>query len=1272
MPLSDLLSRELCKTSVWPGTLTSRGLPARLKNVFDFLKSCRVLIGVEPRNAHPPALIIFPVSLSGCYCGFAGILTLRRRSDFPGAKGSLVEVFKNAAGKNLLSIVSGLLPPSFYLGGIDARREMERELIRLKEESVREEIFYDTALARRLRELCEDMKDFLSGEEKLLEEHAGRFATSELEEINRGLLAVRDLEWGIERDVIDNVPKICALAGVADVAEIPPVALPKYHKINFLLNSLDRLEVRGRDSAGLQISFVPENHAAVSGVLADLRGKGFYEELKGRASAGDAVDGSIAFPLEKAGEKNSAGHAVSFTYKTAQIVGELGRNGEELRGKIAADSLFHAFAGLPSSFETAFAHTRWASVGSITEENCHPIGNFTLSADGNESTEKLYPVYGKGFWTINVVLNGDIDNYKTLIDSFYAAGGTIVPELTTDAKIIPLQIEKYLYENHDLAEAFRLAVRDFEGSHAIAMVSNVEPGKVFLALKGSGQAIYVGIAPGCYLFSSELYGLVEETPFFIKMDGDQTSGNTNEKGQIFILDQDVPGGVAGIRGVFYDKTPVELDEKTLQRAEITTRDIDRGEYPHYFLKEINESVVSVRKTLRGKYRMEKSQAGERAAFSLGEDVIPAEIREGLLKGRIRRIVFIGHGTAAVAGSAVAGVLEKYLRDSGIFVQAMLASELSGFCLDHGLHDALVIAITQSGTTTDTNRAVAMARERGARVIAIVNRRQSDITAKADGVFYTSDGRDIEMAVASTKAFYSQIVAGEILALGIAGLVSALSDEQTARELRLLEKTPELMEKVLSQRDRIKAAVERTVNRKRCWAVVGSGPNKAAADEIRIKLSELCYLTISSDVVENKKHIDLSAEPLIIVCAAGSPESVVGDIVKDVAIFKAHKSAVVVFADEGEERFNMIADTVINIPRAPQPLPVILNTVAGHLFGYYAACLIDEDALYLREFKSRLNLLMAEQAKKNLSAYESLADENLQGLVRDFTGGFLERKNSGRFTQAGMQTISDLVLLLKYAGGKLPVDDFRHDFPGYDGISPAGLLDETLGHAVDELARPIDAIRHQAKTVTVGTSRKEVLPEGIVAELLVKLSFGVHSLTAANMLLLGRLQETVLFINGYTLYVVDKLDSDGKPGDDAVITIKKREGVSLQMHSRIEKSGSLIGTKKGIVANGRIYAGQGKSDGAPVVIVPLFGSKEQIEYLLLLHVTFNEKLPPRKRREILGEKANDIQNLVQECNLPWDENLLGGIPLGVLLGEPAEVIVGRIKQHRQGNGQGTVW
>jgi glucosamine--fructose-6-phosphate aminotransferase (isomerizing) len=136
--------------------------------------------------------------------------------------------------------------------------------------------------------------------------------------------------------------------------------------------------------------------------------------------------------------------------------------------------------------------------------------------------------------------------------------------------------------------------------------------------------------------------------------------------------------------------------------------------------------------------------------------------------------------------------------------------------------------------------------------------------------------------------------------------------------------------------------------------VGSGPNQASADEIRIKLSELCYKTISSDFIEDKKHIDLSSEPLILVCAAGNPETVAGDVVKDAAIFKAHKASVVVFTEEDETRFDRIADSVIHVPRAPMPLPVILNTLAGHLWGYYAASAIDEDAAFFREFRNEMS------------------------------------------------------------------------------------------------------------------------------------------------------------------------------------------------------------------------------------------------------------------------------------------------------------------------------
>ena len=1236
------------------------------KKIVHFLKNCKIYFGVDPRRVSAPSVIIFPLFSHVLFCGFAGILTVKRNDGQTDAGQMLTQIFSKISENNMKALLAGYVSLEHYLGGREYLEEMEKDILQLKGERNFQHLFFHVHRTRQLSDLSYEIGAFISGEEKLLEENAGHFLTEEMETINGRLILMKDIHWSLKKDILDNIERIVEIAGADGIEEVSPEAFKKYRKINFLLNCLERLEVRGRDSAGIQISFTLPDGARLNEVTTNLKEKGLYEDFLNRAKIGDLVNGSISLSTELQSRKNHRGTTVSFTYKTSLIIGELGRNIRDLKEAIARDHILREFARQEAAFEMSFAHTRWASVGAITEENCHPINNFIPGKTHNDDAKgemiKNYPRYGKGNWTISVVLNGDIDNYQALRNILESEGIVFPPGVTTDTKIIPLQIEKYLAKGYDLTEAFRLAVNDFEGSHAIAMVSNVEAGKVFLALSGSGQSIYVGFTPDQYIFSSELYGLVEGTPFFLKMEGDKSSGDGKTGGQIFILDQDSEGGLSGISALNYDGTSLNIQPEDIQKAKITTRDIYRGDYPHYFLKEITESTLSVEKTLRGKYRISEGKGGKRAViFNLGKDVVPKKLRDALVRDEIRNIIVIGHGTAAVAGAAIAEAFVRYLKDTHLRIEVRIASELSGFFLRGDMRDTLVIPVTQSGTTTDTNRAVTMAVERGATIIAIVNRRQSDVTTRADGVFYTSDGRDIEMSVASTKAFYSQIVAGHILALFFAQLKRTIPDETIARELLCLEQTPEMMRRVLEKKEEIGQSVRHLAKQKKYWAVVGSGPNKIAADEIRIKLSELCYLTISSDVVENKKHIDLSAEPLIIVCAAGNDETVIGDIIKDVTIFKAHRASVVVFADEGEDRFNGIADAVIGIPRAPLPIPVILNTLAGHLWGYYAARSIDEDALFLREFRSHLNQGMVEHEKKNYSIYERIADRRFQRMVGDFSARFNQMRGNGFFSLTGVKTISDIVLLLKYAGGKLPLEDFWHDFEGGDGItSPIDMLDIALGHAVDELSRPIDAIRHQAKTVTVGTSRKEQPLKGIVFDLLREMRFPPKAIVSKDILAISRMQPAIAAIKGYTLYDINNLDTEGNPGDTSTISIRERGGISTRMKSRVEDSHVLMGTKKTIVSTGRLYVGRGKSDNAAIVLIPLLGETYTVRNLILIHVSFNESLTIQERKDILGYRGNDIRNLINEYNLPWDDSYLERIPLATLLGEPVEVIAEEIK------------
>ena len=287
-----------------------------------------------------------------------------------------------------------------------------------------------------------------------------------------------------------------------------------------------------------------------------------------------------------------------------------------------------------------------------------------------------------------------------------------------------------------------------------------------------------------------------------------------------------------------------------------------------------------------------------------------------------------------------------------------------------MSDTLAIAVSQSGTTTDTNRTVDLLKARGAAVLAIVNRRSSDLTDKADGVMYTSDGRDVEMSVASTKAFYAQVAAGTLLACAISEAAGAPTEQRRHELLTSLRSLPDAMRTVLARRPAIAEAARRYAPTKRYWAVVGNGVNKVAAEELRIKLSELCYKSIACDVTEDKKHIDLSSEPLIFVCAAGLAGSTADDVGKEVAIFRAHKATPIVVADDGDVRYPGVA--TIPVPPIDPALAFVLSTMAGHLFGYEAALAIDASAIPLREAREVIERAVARRRHRRRRARPACA------------------------------------------------------------------------------------------------------------------------------------------------------------------------------------------------------------------------------------------------------------------------------------------------------------
>ncbi|MBW1689367.1 MAG: SIS domain-containing protein, partial [Deltaproteobacteria bacterium] len=1089
------------------------------------------------------AIIFFPVYRCRLNCGITGIITYKKGGATPPKipmkrlESVILQMRKYALKK--IKGASGLA--KHYLGGEASVTELGDLIQGLKDPDTLYTLFKDASLREKLQEFSRVLGTLIDEEQDQHHRMLGLLPLEENEVIINRVTQLRDLHWCIAEEIVKNLEKIEGLSNSA-LNEIDLPAFRQLKHINTLLNNIDRLEVRGRDSAGISLITVLEK--AVFRVFEEeVAKRGWLDEFHARQEGTILLNRHIT--VNNAQETAS----ITFTYKIAAQIGHLGDNVRYLREQIHGDGILQLLIANPSIYQTMLAHTRWASVGEISEPNCHPVDNILEYHENGLAREG-------SAGTIHVCLNGDIDNYEALKEAFENDTGRSIPgQITTDTKIIPLQVENYYRSGHSIEESFRLAVNDFTGSHAIAMHTDLAPGKLFLALRGSGQALFVGLAKEHYIVASEIYGLVEETSRYIKLDSEGWVDGQRGKngGQIVILGQDSPGELPGIKAFHYNGSPIRLTRESIHRTEITTRDIDRRNFSHFFLKEIYESPQSVEKTIQGAWSIAQENGSPHPVSVLGNTAITPSLKEAFQGGRIRRILFIGQGTAGIAACGCAELVKAYLPDRTLHIAPLKASEFSGELTNEDLHDTLVIAITQSGTTTDTNMAVDMARERGAHTMAIVNRRDSDITFKADGVLYTSTGRDIEMSVASTKAYYSQIAAGGMLGLALAQLLGAMDDDLILGELQRLMRIPSLMKKVLEREEEIARSANTYAPTKKYWAVVGSGYNKITADEVRIKSSELCYKTISSDVVEDKKHIDLSSEPLIVVCAAGNKGNVINDIIKDTAIFKAHKATTIVIATEGEERFRRYADSLLYVPDIEERFAPILTTLAGHLWGYHAARAIHNESRFLFDFQQEINAYVSESLKKGMDIYRVALDHGLQEKTAKFFSRFKQRLEDKRYAAAmELKTASDLTLLLKYLSGRLPISDFELDF-GISGTAPNmfDIFFRCIGEAIDEMARPIDAIKHQAKTVTVGTSRIWKPIEGLIFETLKKNGFGVSNLSNKNVLVLKNLQEIIAEKKGETLYEIRNLTFTGEPVENSMIKLLKKTGSSSKLISRAE-------------------------------------------------------------------------------------------------------------------------
>lgn len=1071
-----------------------------------------------------------------------------------------------------------------------------------------------------------------------------------------GLTRLQDALWSVRFDRIAAGEAALGLLGgrKAVASSSNPTLAGAALSMQTVLSALDRLEVRGRDSAGVCViaPSVPHDEVVAS--------------LMERAADAQFRSGSVRvhFSEETA--------AVCFTYKVAAEIGELGDNTSELRRQMLQDEELRRCLAANTQEAVVLGHTRWASVGIISEANAHPVDSVALE----EEDIAVANGAGEGSDILQIAaVNGDIDNHLGLAQHY---GLQSPPGISTDSKVVPLLISHFAGLEESSDGAFHAASHELAGSAAIVSCSLDEPDRLRLSVHGSGQALYVGLAEDSYVVASEPYGVLEQTPSYVRVAPDGV-GMVGDKSSVVILDAQHAGET---RGILRDGSePVSEDD--VVTAEITTRDVARGDFDHYLLKEISESPTSIRKTLR---------TGESLP---PEDLLAEDLEERIRSGKITKIVAIGQGTAAVAAqSFVAACRDEFQHTRAAqasrgdnsappSVTAMVASELSGFAMDNDMSDHLIVAISQSGTTTDTNRTVDLAKSRGAAVIAIVNRRNSDLTDRADAVFYTSDGRDVEMSVASTKAFYSQIVAGFLLAFNLADLLG-LQSPNRKRILDGLQQLPDTLQHLLERRSEIREVARQVATQRRDWAVVGSGRDRIAAEEVRIKLSELCYKSVSCDSIEDKKHIDLSSEPLIVVCAAGISGSNAEDIHKEVSIYLAHKACPVVFVAENaaatqqwateasrdanqdanlpetssREASNIASPHIIELPVAAPELAFVSSAMAGHLFAYEAALAVDSLADPLRSTRSLLEQAIAEIETDKLEPEATTEaveqhwrelQEPVRAYGKQFAKGLTQGDYDGHLSAGAAAKLSSLY---KYSGGVTPMKSYQQEF-GVVGTPSTVWQDflKALNEVIDTLARPVDAIRHQAKTVTVGITRsdEELLSRPLAASVTAA-GAPREALSYETLRELAALDPAVAEITGHIRYRID--------GEQLVIA--DRAGASLVIPSLVDSDPELRGTKHHAAAEQRIFLTQGRRDRRTILIVPEIVSAETTA-LTLLHLELQEFLPAEVAVAALRGYRGRYEALwgaVTETEKHFDIEKLAEVPVVDLFTEPIVTLADR--------------
>ncbi|RAJ38889.1 glucosamine--fructose-6-phosphate aminotransferase (isomerizing) [Kitasatospora sp. SolWspMP-SS2h] len=522
---------------------------------------------------------------------------------------------------------------------------------------------------------------------------------------------------------------------------------------------------------------------------------------------------------------------------------------------------------------TGIGHTRWATHGGPTDANAHP------HLDDHRK--------------VAVVHNGIIENFARLRADLTDRGHTLRSETDTEV-VAHLLAEAY---DGDLAEAMRAVCRQLDGAFTLVAVHADAPGTVVGARRNS--PLVVGVGDGENFLASDVAAFIAHTREAIELGQDQVVELRPE----------------GVTVTNFDGTPAEVRE---YHVDWDASAAEKGGYDYFMLKEIAEQPKAVSDTLLGRI-------GTDGRLTLDELRIPDQVLR-----EVDKVVIVACGTAFHAGMIAKYAIEHWTR---VPCEVEVASEFR--YRDPIMDDrTLVIAISQSGETMDTLMALRHAREQGAKVLAICNTNGSTIPRESDAVLYTHAGP--EVAVASTKAFLTQLVACYLVALYLGQVRGTKWGDEISSVIRELGDAPRQVEQVLGTMEPVRA-LARSLAGARSVLFLGRHVGYPVALEGALKLKELAYMHAEGFAAGELKHgpIALIEEGLPVVVVVPSPRgrSILHDkIVSNIQEIRARGARTIVIAEEGDEAVVPYADHLIRIPVTPTLLQPLVSTVPLQVFA----------------------------------------------------------------------------------------------------------------------------------------------------------------------------------------------------------------------------------------------------------------------------------------------------------------------------------------------------